>query len=472
MKNIIHIAFLFIFVLGLSAYEIGDFTSDLVFKPLQFSFPSIQKETSLDGTEILSLTENDFPIVSAEFHIYYGRKNLGNRKVEIIRLLEDSWEFSGSKNYPKDLFLQEFEKLGAAFSLSVGYEKTIIEVSYLKKDEKRIAELLSSFWNEPNLDSDVIATMRSRISDEIKRRNDSPTSVGKRKIRERVLANSILGRVATLEALDSVTIEELTQFQSEIFSEKKRKLLLTGDADPIVWKEQIKLLPTKQISQIRAEEIQNDLIDKNLSAIKGQHILVEKDVSQAFVTMMGSCPKHNDPDFFAVKVLNYIIGGGGFNAYFMREIRNNRGLAYSAGSDADFQKGYGLIFFFAATKVESTAEVLKLMQELIQKDFISGLKEDEIKRAQVAIVNQFVFEFEDNKKVLRNELRFQEHDMPRDHLVNFRQNIEKVTLEDIKRVGAKYFNPDSLSILVVGPKKLKESLGSNFKIIQPEENSF
>jgi zinc protease len=472
MKYSIHIIFVFLLAIGLSAYEMGDFVRDIKTGPLDFTFPEIKKEHLADGTEILALANQDFPIVYAEFQIYYGRKNLGNRNTEVVRLLEDSWEFSGSKSFPKDSLLQEFEKLGATFSLSLDYEKSTISLSYLKKDEKRVIELLKSFWNEPSLDPEVTSTMRVRIEDEIKRRNDNPTSLGTRKIKERVFKDTIAGKKSSLAGLAQVTIEDLSAFQKEILSEKKRILLLTGDADTGAWKEYLKLLPAYDLKGSKAEEIQSDILRKNISDFKGEHVLVEKDVSQAFVVMMGVLPKHNDPDFYAIQVLNYIIGGGGFNSYYMREIRNNRGLAYSAGSSADFQKGYGTINFYAMTKVESTVEVLTLMKDMLKKDFIASLKEDELKRAQVAIVNQFVFLFDDGKKVLQNDLRFKDHEMPKDYLANFRANIEKVTLEDMRRVGLQYFDPKGLTVLVVGPKKLKESLGSNFKVIQAEENSF
>ncbi len=463
------IVFLITFALNLSAYEIGDFVRDIKLKSLDFPFPKISSESSNDNTEILSLPNADFPIVFAEFQIYYGKKNIGNRKTEIVHLLEDAWQFSGSKSYPKDKLLQEFEKLGATFSLDLDYEKTILSVSYLKKDEKRVIELLSSFWNEPILDSEIVTTMRERIADKIRRRNDNPTSIGMRKLKERVFKNTIAGKVSTIDGLNSVTIDDLSLFQKEILSERNRKLLLTGDVDIKLWKEYLSKFPINNQTLSTAEIVKFDDIKKNINLIEKKHILVEKDVSQSFVAMMGVLPKHNDPDFYAIQVLNYIIGGGGFNSYYMREIRNNRGLAYSAGSSCDFQKEYGTIQFYAMTKAESTVEVLKLMQDLIQSDFISTLKEEELKRATVAITNQFVFLFDDSKKVLRNELRFRDHEMPEGYLLNFRKNIEAVKLDDIKKVGKKYFDPSHLTIMIVGPKQLKEKLGNDFTLIQPED---
>ncbi|MCZ8155382.1 MAG: pitrilysin family protein [Leptospira sp.] len=471
MKYLIHLIILTSFTFSAFAYQMGDFVKDITFKDLVFNFPNIAVTKATDGTELLSLTNKDFPIVFAEFQVYYGRKNIGNGNTEITRLLKDSWEFSGSKAYPKDSLLQEFEKLGATFSLSIDYDKTTISMSYLKKDEARIVELFRSFWIESNLDNEVIETMRSRIADEIKRRNDNPTSLGMRKIKERVFDGTILGKVSSLSGLESITRDQLIQFQSEIVSEKKRILLLTGDAEPETWKKYITGITIANADQMKAEEVLTESLVNNLSRIKGKHVLVEKEVSQAFVVMMGALPRHNDPDFYAIQVLNYMIGGGGFNSYYMREIRNNRGLAYSAGSQTDFQKGYGTIHFYAMTKAESTVEVLGLMKDLIKEDFIAKLQQAELKRAQIAITNQFVFLFSDSKKVLQNDLRFREHEMSPDYLIHFRENIEKVTLEDLVRVGKKYFNPQGLSVLVVGPKSLKESLGVQFQIIQPEENA-
>ncbi|TGN11927.1 M16 family metallopeptidase [Leptospira ilyithenensis] len=469
MKNKIIIVILFL-APTLFAREMGDFVKDIKIAPFYFSIPAFVSEKLSDGTEILALPNSEFPIIYSELHIYHGKKDLGKRPVEIIRLLEDSWEFSGSKSYPKDTLLQEFENLGANFSLSIGYHKTVIGFSYLKKDEARVFELFQSFWKESVLDDEVISTMRGRISEEIKRRNDNPSAVGGRKSQELLFSNTIQGTSSTIQGLGGIKKEDLVEFQKEILSEKKRVLILSGDVNVSSWKKNLSSLEVySSAPKAGSEEITTESLKQSLTNTKNKNILVDKDVSQSFVIMMGVLPKHNDPDFYSIQVLNYIIGGGGFNSYFMREIRNNRGLAYSAGSSADFQDEYGVINFFAMTKTESVPEVVSLMKELIDSKFIDTIKEEELLRAKVAITNQFVFLFDDSKKVLNNDLRFKEHHMPKEYLVNFRENIEKVSLLDIRRVGKLYFNPEKLATVVVGPKSLKQGLGEKFQVISPED---
>ncbi|GBF49568.1 peptidase, M16 family [Leptospira ryugenii] len=456
-------------IVSLSAYSMGDFVKDIELKALQVKVPEILKFSQGDGTELWALPDQDFPIVYAEIYIDFGKKNLGNRNPEIIRLLEDSWHYSGSKSYPKEKLLEEFEALGANFGFSIDYEKTVISLSYLKKDHSQVMKLLQSFWNEPLLDPEIIQTMRNRIADEIRRRNDNPTSLGQRKLRERVYKNTLLGRSMDIQKLNAVSMEDLQTLQKEILSTKERKVLLSGDVKLEEWKSLSNTLQISNASIQTGEELNSELIAKNIKATLKTPILIEKDVSQSFVALMGVLPKHNDKDFYAIQVLNYIIGGGGFNSYYMREIRNNRGLAYSAGSTTDFQKSFGTIQFYAMTKTESVPEVLSLMKDLIRKEAIESLREDELQRAKNAIINQFVFLFDDSKKVLRNELRFRDHEMPTDYLPEFRDRINDVSLADIRRVGELYFNPERLTTLVVGPKDLKKSLGESFQTFQAED---
>jgi len=188
------------------------------------------------------------------------------------------------------------------------------------------------------------------------------------------------------------------------------------------------------------------------------------------VLLLGTMPAHNHPDFYAIQLLNYIIGGGGFNSYFMTEIRNNRGLAYSSSSSISFEKEYGAFYAYTLTKNESVGEVYKLMRELLSKDTISRIKQSELERAQNAIINQFVFLFQNNAKILSNQLRFDDHNMPKNYLEVYRGNISKVSLADLQRVGDKYFQENLLRTIIVGPKALMKQLPKEkFTIKAPEE---
>lgn len=461
------ILILFLYLNPLFSREMGEFVKDIQFAPLEFEVPNISSTTNVSGVEIFSLKNAEFPIVYADILIYHGKKNLGKRPIEIARLLEDSWELSGSKTYPKEKFLETLEFYGASFSVSVDYEKTIFTIAYLKKTESIILPLLKSFFEKPNLEEGLVSITKGKLIEEINRRNDNTTSLAKRKIREAMFHGTIVGSSMTKSNLDRIQMDDLLGFQKEILSAPKRRLLITGDYDLKSWETFFPNLEKTNPNSI--EVITPVTLSANVSK-EGKRIrLVEKDVSQSYIALSGVLPEHNHPDFYAIQVLNYIIGGGGFNSYYMREIRNNRGLAYSAGSFTEFQETYGMITFFAMTKSESAKEVLDLMKELIQPKLIDSLKEEELIRAKNAIINNFVFQFEDDKRTLASEVRRRDHKMPEGYLQNFRKEIEKVTLADLKRVGNLYFQSDKMITTIVGPKSMMSFWKGSVTLVQPED---
>lgn len=467
MKRIYLIFFVFA-ISTLSAREMGEFVREIQFKPLVFEVPEITSTKQPSGVEVFSLKNAEFPIVYADIYVYHGKKHLGKRVVEIARLLEDSWELSGSAKFPKEKFLETLEFYGASFSVSIDYEKTVFSIAYLKSTEKEVLPVLQSFFVAPNLEESLMVTTKGKLSEEIKRRNDNPTALGSRKAKEALFRGTIAGTSMQLSSLESLKLTDLVQFQKEILKEPKRRFLVTGDFDLQSWESFFPNL-VEETKQRESETITPSLLAENVKKEGKQIRLVAKDVNQTFISMIGVLPEHNHPDFYAIQVLNYIIGAGGFNSYYMREIRNNRGLAYSAGSNTEFQENYGTIQFFAMTKTESAKEVLSLMRELIQPKLIDSLTEEELVRAKNAIINQFVFQFEDDKRTLASEVRRRDHQMPEGYLQNFRKEIDRLTLSDLKRVGKLYFQPDKLLVTIVGPKALESSFQGSVKVLNPED---
>ncbi len=459
---------LFISFLSLESRELGEFVKEIPLKPIVFEIPEIEKTKTASGIEILSLKNSEFPIVYADILIYHGNKNLGKRSLSISRILESSWALSGSKGLPGESYLQKFESLGVAFSVGIDYDKTIIQIAYLKSTENQVLPMLEAFLENPNLTKEAFDNSKRKLKEEISRRNDNPQSLGSRKMKEALFFGTIQGRSIQPKEIEDVQIADVESFQKEIISEQKKLILLSGDFELASWSSFLSKA-TSAIKDKATEEIDTFTLERNIQKYKSDIRLVDKDVQQSFISMVGVLPAHKHKDFYAIQILNYIIGGGGFNSYFMREIRNNRGLAYSAGSVTNFQESYGTIQFYAMTKTESVPEVLKLMKELVQMDLILQLKEEELVRAKNAIINQFVFQFEDSKRTLSSEVRRRDHSMPETYMKDFRKNIEAVSLEDMKKVGYQYFRNDSLIVTIVGPKSIRNQLKGNVKVISPEE---
>lgn len=451
----------------------GEFVRDISIPEMELQFPKIQRIPLGDRGELLALNSDFFPLAQVEIHFYAGE--FQDLPAETGALLTGAWKLGGSKSLPGSQFMQRLEFLGAKLVVSGSFEKTVVQISYLVRDQAEIFRLLEEWLLTPILTEENVETVRGQAKEALLRRNDSVASLGMRKTKEYAYQGHLRSRSESLSSLAKVTRENMLAYHSRIIGSPSVKVLHSGDGKPeeiARWVQNV-LDRTKVFKPIPYSDIDYSQWKERFSRKPNDIVLVEKETNQSIVILTGTMPSHNHPDFYAIQVLNYILGGGGFNAYFMTEIRNNKGLAYSTTSHIVFEKTHGLFLAYTLTKNDSVPEVLNLMEDILSSKTVDKIRKDELIRAQNAIVNQFVFLFENKQKILANQIRFEDHDMPENYLEIYRDKIQSVTLVDLRRVGREYFQPEKLRVVVTGPRSLELGLGSTtgrkVLVVAPEE---
>ncbi|EMY77141.1 peptidase M16 inactive domain protein [Leptospira weilii serovar Ranarum str. ICFT] len=449
----------------------GDFVKDVKIPPLSFEFPEVQVFGAGKGTEVYFLPGEEFPLRNLEIHIYAGVLSDPKLAPEVPELFVQAWKHGGIPSAPGSKFMETLEGYGAKIDTDANSEKIVFTISYLSRFEQEVLPLIREFIATPLLNEEGFAIAKLNLEESIKRRNDKIPDIAYRKTAELVYKGTVLGKSAELDSLAKIKAGDIREYFDKTVSTSRRIVLLTGDlsrkeAEPLI----VSLLPMRE----NVRSATNVLIDaktlkKNLDSLSFQILGVDKEATQSIVMMAGILPAHKDPDFYAIQLTNYIVGGGGFSSYFMRKIRSDRGLAYSSGSSAYFEKDYGVVYFTTQTKTSTTKEVYDLMREILSEKTISEITEEELESAKQSIVNRFIFQFEDKTGILHNFLRFKEHDMPADYLKTYRDKIQAVTLGDIKRVGKKYFVNSSVKTILTGPKNITKGLNETVKHIGPEE---
>jgi predicted Zn-dependent peptidase len=182
----------------------------------------------------------------------------------------------------------------------------------------------------------------------------------------------------------------------------------------------------------------------------GQVLLAKKQVSQSVIRMGHLGLEKNNPDQYAVRVMDYILGGG-FTSRLTQEIRSNQGLAYHAGSRFDIGRRFpGIFMAETETKAESTIKAITLMRDIIAGMTKELVSEAELTQAKESIINSFIFGFARADYIVTQQARLDYYDFPAGYLENFRDNIAKVSREDVLRVARKYLHPEAMTVMVVG----------------------
>jgi len=176
-----------------------------------------------------------------------------------------------------------------------------------------------------------------------------------------------------------------------------------------------------------------------------------KDVPQTTIRMGHLGVKRDNPDFFALSVMNDILGSGGFASRLFQEVRTRQGLAYSAGSI--FQPGdfdLGIFLAYSETKSASTLRAITALLDEIKRIREEPVSDEELKQAKDSFLNSFVFSFANPTQIVTRQMRLEYLGLPEDFLDTFRDRVAQVTQKDVLRVAQKYLKPEGLIILTVG----------------------
>lgn len=170
--------------------------------------------------------------------------------------------------------------------------------------------------------------------------------------------------------------------------------------------------------------------------------------SHLFMGMPGI--KRIDPDYFPLLVGNYILGGGGFDSRLLIEIRQKRGLAYSAYSYFSPLQQLGPFQIGLQTRRDATDEAVKVVRETLRRFIDEGPSQAELAQAKSNLVGGFPLRLDSNKKIQEHLALIGFYRLPLDWLETYPKAVEAVTRDDIVRAFRERVKPEAMVTVIVG----------------------
>ncbi len=442
-----------VFILGVTACSPQIFSQvvrpdQLNFPELQFEFPQIKRAALNNGIEIYLKEDHDIPLVEVTIMIGGGSIFDPVGKTGLSSLFAASLQSGGAGERSPQQLEETLDNMAAKLSVSSSSYAYSIEMSMRRQDLIQGFNILADIVRRPRFDQQRLEISRQGLIEGVRRRNDDPRSIAGRTLAQSIYRNHPFGRTPGSATLASIERSDLISQHQIYFQPNNLSLAVSGDVDL----DELKTLLTQTLGDWQASELP-DLEPPALpeQPENGKVSIADKDIPQTTIMIGQPGIDKNNPDMMALKVANYILGGGGFNSRMMREIRSNRGLAYSVYSY--FQIGRKLPELFIAkceTKCDSTLEVVSLMRAQMLELTEKPVSKDELRVAKESLINSFVFAFNNSHSIVTRQLRLDFYDYPPDYMQTYRQKIAAVTVADVQRVSKKYLHPDKLQIVLVG----------------------
>jgi zinc protease len=428
--------------------------------PLPAFQPAVPKRIALPNGMVLFLQENhELPLISATARIRGGSRLEPPAKVGLVQIFAGVWRTGGTKTRTGDQ-MDDFLEARAAKLETAGDEDSIyISLNCLKQDFDDVWSLFLDLLHNPAFREDKLALAKDGLITSISRRNDDPGRIAAREAKALAYGrNNPYARVPEFATVAAVSRDDLMKWHDRFVLPNNIVFGIIGDFDSAQMEQRLR---AAYLSWPKGTAAPTPDI-KFTPAPPGLYYARHAEVNQSAIRMVALGIQRNNPDFFAVQVMNELFGGG-FTSRLFRHIRTEQGLAYgvggSIGSDYDHP---GIFRLSVGTKTASTVDAIKSLNTEITGLLTQPASAEELQQAKDAILSSFIFRIDTPEKVLAERMAYEFYRYPLDFLEKFRGGVEKVTPADILRVARKYVHPGSFAVLVVGNDeagKLLSSLG-------------
>jgi zinc protease len=418
------------------------------YPPLHFNLPQVQRVVLENGIVLYIMEDHELPLVSVNALIKTGSMYDPEGKEGVAELTAYVMRTGGTAKLRSAEIDDSFDFLAASPSISMSIESASIDFYFLAKDLDQSLDLLAQIIIQPAFEQNKFILARKLKIEDLRRLKDDPQRLAFREFNRLIYRNNPRGRFASIKSLSNIERDDLIKFHKQFFSPDKIMFAVTGD----ITKEQA----INKINQYFSQWKTNGQATKtpNLpQKTNGGLYFVNKEIPQSTIICGELSISKNNPDFYAFTVLDFIIGSGGFPSRIFSAVRNNEGLAYSAGSFYRAKPDYGIFGAYAFTKTQSSFKTLDLINTVLKKAKSGTITNKEINWAKKSINNGFIFSFLEPRQIALQQMKLEYDQLPWDYLLSYRDKIENVTALDVSRVAVKYLNEKNRVFLILGDTK-------------------
>lgn len=419
----------------------------LTFPPMAYEIPRPERFTLPNGLVVHHIEDRTLPWIRMTAYLDAASLYEPAEKTGLAALTGRMLRHGGIAGKTPDEVDADLDFMASSIVSSIGDEAGTVSMKALTRHFRATLEIFAGVLAAPTFDQGRFRQAMNEFLETLRRQNDNPQEVADRELRQAIYAGHPLGRHPTPETVGAMGRADLVEFHRRWVHPDRAILAVAGDISrreleaallavfakwPPGESSTPRIAPPSPTEKPAVRHLQREIVQ---SVIRMGHLGIDKD----------------NPDLHALRVMDYILGAGGFNSRLMSRIRSDAGLAYSVWSGFDIGRRFpGPFTAGTETRSATTGRAIDLMREIMSGITLQEVTVQELTLAKESIINAFVFGFTDAERIVAQRARIEFFGYPAGYLEGYRDRIAAVTAADVLRVARTYLHPEKLITVVVG----------------------
>jgi zinc protease len=405
------------------------------------------KLVTANGMTVLVLEQHFLPIVEVHALVKSGSAQDPPEKAGLANMVASLLDEGTTSRSSKQL-AEQIDFVGGVLEVKATEDFTTASARVLKKDVDLGFTLLADILQHPAFHKPEFERIRSQILGEMASDNDDPGHVAMKAFNQLVFHSHPYRWPlnGTEESLSRMTHADVLGFYAREYIPSQVILTVVGDvtADQVgglvqthfgAWKKTPP--PTRNMKSPPPVE-------------KKTVQLIEKDLTQSNVILGHGGISRTNPDFYAVTVMNYILGAGGFSSRLMDSIRDKQGLVYGIMSHFDARLMPGSFWVNFQTRTEATNQAIQSVLAELKNIRETPVTDQELSEAKSFLMGSFPLRLDSTAKLAQVLAQVEFYGLGFEYFSQYPKWIERVTKEDVLRVAKQYLFPQRYALVVVG----------------------